>query len=238
MKPEILVPSMGMLNERLGMESIRVDHSVVWKKQRVVVVIPAAEDIPTKVALSMWNLIFPPNQQVARIGAIGVEVGAAYSTTIEWILAHEELRSWEYVLTMEHDNVAAPDAVMRLLNAMDEHPEFAAISGLYWTKGVGGVPQIWGDPKDPVMNFRPQRPKEGEIVECCGIGMGFALWRMETFKDGRIAKPLFRTKASMEEGVGTQDLSFWAEARKWGHRCAVDCRVLVGHYDKATDTTW
>jgi hypothetical protein len=237
MKPEIVVPSLGALNARLSSETIRMADSGLWKKQRIVVVLPAAEDIPTRVALAQWNLIFPPNQSVIRLCAMGMEVGAAYSETLKWILAHEELRSWEYVLTVEHDNVPPPDGVLRLIAQMEAHPELAAISGLYWTKGEGGVPQICGDTTDPVLNFRPQTPREGQLVECNGIGMGFALWRMTAFKTPGLPDPLFKTKAGVE-GVGTQDLAFWGEARKLGLRCAVDCAVLVGHYDKGNDFTW
>jgi hypothetical protein len=33
-------------------------------------------------------------------------------------------------------------------------------------------------------------------------------------------------------------LHFWSDARKHGHHCAVDCSVLVGHYDISTDLCW
>jgi hypothetical protein len=113
------------------------------------------------------------------------------------------------------------------------------LGGLYWTKGEGGVPQIWGDPRDPVLNFRPQVPVPGELVECCGTGMGFNLWRMSMFKDDRLRRPWFRTLTGIEgTGVGTQDLYFWGDARKCGYRCAVDCGVLVGHLDTSTGDVW
>jgi hypothetical protein len=67
--------------------------------------------------------------------------------------------------------------------------------------------------------------------------MGFNLWRMSMFKDSRLRKPWFKTQAS-KDGVGTQDLYFWADAHKYGYRCAIDCDVLVGHYEKETDITW
>ena len=120
---------------------------------------------------------------------------------------------------------------------MEKHPELSVISGLYWTKGEGGVPQIWGDPKDPVVNFRPQVPVPGQLIECCGTGMGFALWRISMFKDKRLEKPWFKTRAS-KDGVGTQDLAFFSMARKFGYRCAVDCSVLVGHHSLSDDITW
>ena len=209
-----------------------------WKKQRVVMIIPAAAMIPAKVYLSHRSLIFPPNQGMLPMLAQGMEVGHAYSAAIEQVLSHPELSQWEFILTVEHDNCPPPDGVLKLIEDMEAHPEFACIGGLYWTKGEGtGVPQLWGDPADPVLNFRPQVPRPGEIQEVCGTGMGFNLWRLSMFKDERIKRPWFETKAS-SAGVGTQDLAFWAEARKYGYRCAIDNRILVGHYDHANDMMW
>ena len=216
----------------------RLIKGASWKKQRIVMVLPAGDSIPAKVALSMWNLIFPPNQGVVRILAQGMEVGHAYSAAIENILAHPDLSQWEYLLTVEHDNAGPSDGILRLIEQMEAHPEFACIGGLYFTKGEGGVPQIWGDKRDPVMNFRPQLPDPaGRLVECWGTGMGFNLWRMSMFREWKGPKPFFQTKASAA-GVGTQDLAFWGEAQKQGFRCAIDCSVKVGHYDVAADQMW
>lgn len=234
---QIVSYDFGRHNGNLDRASARIIEGASWKKQRVVVLIPSASMIPAKVALSHWNLIFPPNQAVYRMLCLGLEVGDAYSQALAQILANPELSQWEYVLTMEHDNIPPPDGVLKLITRMEAHPVFSCIGGLYWTKGEGGVPQIWGDPRDPVLNFRPQPPAIGQLVECCGTGMGFNLWRMEMFRDERLPRPLFPTKCSAQ-GVGTQDLAFWAEARKYGYRCAVDCDVLVGHYDYATDICW
>lgn len=235
---ELVCMDYGRHNADLAASSYRILEGASWKKQRVIVVIPAGKDIPTKVALSHMSLIFPPNQPVVRIAAIGMEVGEAYSATIEQILGTPDLQDWEYLLTLEHDNIPPPDGVMRLIQDMEEHPEYDCIGGLYWTKGEGGVPQIWGDPKDPVLNFRPQPPVAGELVECCGTGMGFNLWRLSMFKDEKLRRPWFKTVASATEGVGTQDLYAWSDFRKHGYRCAIDCRVTVGHYDKQGDIVW
>ena len=199
--------------------------------------IPSAAMIPAKVALSHWNLIFPPNQAVYRMLCLGLEVGDAYSQALELVLGHPELNQWEYLLTIEHDNIPPQDGLLKLIESMDKHPELACIGGLYWTKGEAGVPQIWGDPSDPVLNYRPQPPKPDCVQECCGTGMGFNLWRLKTFKDEKLKKPWFKTIASAE-GVGTQDLAFWTDARKHGYRCAVDTRVKVGHFDAASDICW
>lgn len=227
----------GRHNVNLELARGRILESGSWKKQRVVVLIPSAPLIPAKVALSHWNLIFPPNQPLTRQLALGTEVGEAYSTMIAGILDHPDLKDWEYLLTIEHDNVPPPDGVLKLVRRMEAHPEFSCIGGLYWTKGEEGVPQIWGDPNDPVLNFRPQPPQVGKLVECCGTGMGFNLWRLSMFRDPQLRRPWFKTEAGIG-GTGTQDLYFWGDARKYGYRCAIDCDVLVGHHDERTGITW
>ena len=240
-KPSLTMMDVGGAhNKDIDGSTARIIKGASWKKQRVVVILPAGESIPAKVALSHWNIGFPPNQGVTRILAQGMEVGEAYSAAIEQVLAHPDLSQWEYILTLEHDNMPPYDGVLKLIQRMEEHPEYACIGGLYWTKGEGGVPQIWGDPKDPVLNFRPQPPDpNGGMVECCGTGMGFNLWRMSMFKDEKLRKPWFKTLTGIEgQGMGTQDLYFWGDARKHGYRAAIDCSVKVGHYDSVNDITW
>jgi hypothetical protein len=238
-KPQLISLDAGRHNSDLEASGKRIMVGGSWKKQRIVLIIPAASQLPTKAAMAIWSLAFPPNQSVYRMAAIGMEVGEAYCNAIESVLANPELSQWEYILTVESDNIPPWNGVGQLLESMEAHPEYACIGGLYWTKGEGGVPQIWGDPADPVLNYRPQVPLPNTIQECCGTGMGFNLWRLSLFKDERIKKPWFRTlNGSTGEGIGTQDLTFWTEARKHGYRCAIDTRVLVGHYDYINDITW
>jgi len=234
-KPEIVSLSSGVHNDNLNAATSRITKGGSWKKQRVIQILPSDDMIAAKVALSWKTLASPPNQPAHFHLALGQEVGEAYSNSIADILAHPDLSQWEYIFTLESDNVGPPDGsgLVRLIQRMEEHPEFACIGGLYWTKGFGGVPQIWGDPHDLQLNFRPQPPDpNGGLVECCGTGMGFNLWRLSMFRDERLRKPWFKTMNGVEgKGIGTQDLYFWSDARQYGYRCAVDCSVLVGHYD-------
>ena len=231
----VMMDQAGAHNADLSKTRVRLAKTGSWKRQRVCVIVPAGEKIRAEAAMSWIGLAFPPNNGVMRILAQGLEVGEAYSQTIEGILAHPELSTWEYILTLEHDNIPPVDGVVKLIERMEAHPEFACIGGLYYTKGEGGVAQIWGDPKDPVVNFRPQMPDPaGGLVECVGTGMGFNLWRIEMFKDKRLKRPWFRTlNGKNGEGVGTQDLVAWQDFRKHGYRCAIDCSVKVGHVDDA-----
>jgi len=239
-KPQLIGIDSGIHNSDLEKTGQRILEGGSWKHQRVITIIPTTKSIHTKVYLSHCGLIFPPNNGSYRMAAVGMEVGEAFSNAIEQILAHPDLSQWEYILTIEHDNIPQPDSLLKLLKRMEEHPEFSCIGGLYWTKGEGGVPQVWGDPKDPVLNFRPQAPDpNGGLVECCGTGMGFNLWRLSMFKDEKLRKPWFKTgRGENGEGVFTQDLYAWSDFRKHGYRCAIDCSVKVGHYSVEEDITW
>src|SRR4029077_4180829 len=94
----------GLHNTDLDQTRTRIIKGGSWKKQRILVILPAAESISSKVVLSYWNLIFPPNIGVCKILALGMEVGEAYSAAIDGVLQHPDLSQWEFVLTIEHDN--------------------------------------------------------------------------------------------------------------------------------------
>lgn len=229
--------ALGKHNEDLLASQQRILEGATWKHARTIIILPAAKDIPTKVALTHWSLSMPPNQACYRILAQGFEVGDAYNNAVQAILDHPDLSQWEFILTIESDNCPPPHGLLKLIAEMHKHPEYACIGGLYWTKGEGGVPQLWGDASDPVINFRPQVPRPGEVMEVVGTGMGFNLWRISMFKDEKLRRPWFKTLAG-PEGVGTQDLYFWNDARSNGYRAAVDCSVLVGHFDKSSGIVW
>jgi hypothetical protein len=234
LKPQLVTDLSGLHNQDLEKTRTRLIKGGSWKVQRTIMLIPAADLVPAKCALSWMNLAFPPNNGVVRWLALGMEVGDAYSTAIEQILAHPQLKDWEYLLTVEHDNAPPGDGVIKLIEHMENHPEFSAISGGYFTKGEGGAYQAWGDARDPTPNFRPQLPNpNGEMLECCGLGMGFCLFRLSMFKDPKLRKPWFVTQK--KDGISTQDLYFWSDARKHGYRCAVACDVRVGHLDLKGD---
>lgn len=242
MKPQIISSyDPGQHNVNLDQLVSWLDETAQYKDMSLVRLTIAHKPIPARVVASWDNLIKPPNSKYAGIWAVGMEVGEAYSKTIEAISEHPEMGTWNYILTLEHDNIPPPTGIMKLIGRMEseEGKEFAAIGGLYFVKGGGGVPQIWGNPFEEKTNFRPQKPSaNGDLVECCGLGMGFTLFRMSMFKDGKIPKPWFKTTALTGEGAQTQDLYFWERARKAGYRCAIDCSVKVGHYDSEADIVW
>jgi hypothetical protein len=237
-KPQLICTDMSGVHATNMPDTIsRLQRGGSWKKQRIVVVLPAADVVPAKCVLSWWNMAFPPNNGVVKILALGDEVGEAYSRAIESVIAHPDLSQWEYILCIEHDNVIPADGAIKLVERMEQHPEFAAIGGLYFTKGPQGCAQIWGDIKDPLINYRPQIPDiNGGLVECYGVAQGFTMFRLSVFKDARLRKPWFKTLNGKDnQGMSTQDLYLWGDLRQYGYRCAIDCSVKVGHHDLKGD---
>ena len=232
----------GRHNADLNATVSRLEKGATWKDLSCVMITPAGgRGIHPRVVAAWENMIVPPNNRFARLTTIDTEVGEAYSRCIESILVHPDLSTWKYILTREHDNAMPPDGFVRLAQQMEAQPEFGAIGGLYFTKGPGGVAQIWGNPLEMPMNFRPQLPDpNGGLKECNGTGMGFTLFRLSMFKDQRLRRPWFKTVGDSRNGVGTQDLYAWGDFRKHGYRCAIDCSVRVGHHDSSNgqDIMW
>jgi hypothetical protein len=231
MQPQIISSyDGGAHNADLDKTISRLTQDKAYKDLSCIMIVPCFGQIPTKAVASWMNLYSPPNAKFTRLWAVGMEVGKAFNAAIESILAHPDMGKWKYIITLEHDSIVPPDALVKLLAKMESHPEYDCISALYFTKGPGGVAQIWGDINDPIPNFRPQKPDpNGGLVECWGVGMGLSVYRLSMFRDTNLRTPWFVTQT--EGGVATQDLYAWKDFRKHGHRCAVACDIKVGHYD-------
>jgi len=225
---------MGWTGETEPVRNDMLAHT--YRDLSTVIVMPTRGTIPARVVDSFMSLMRPPNSKTTQLFIAGMEVGHAYNEAVSMILANDELAKWKYVLTVEEDNLLPPDALIGLQREMVAG-NWDVLGALYWTKGEGGVPQIWGDPYDPTENYRPQRPTDG-VVECNGTGMGCTLFNMDTFR--KIEPPWFVTHNSVEAGQFTQDLAFYNAARKQGVELCVgvDCRIKVGHLDVNTGEVW
>jgi hypothetical protein len=225
--------------------------------------------IPAQVVQSWLFLLGPSNAQVGRfftegkpteqVGTIfcqGFEVGSAYEAGLSTMLQDPNMNKVKYLLTVEDDNIPPHDGLLKLYeNICDcevpckEH--FSVVGGLYWMKGEGGQPMLFGNPEaEPTflngiqsMDFSPQIPKKDTIQECNGVGMGFTLFHTGLFQmEDVFPRPWFETKQEghLQDTVKsyTQDLFFMEKLRKKGYRVACDTRVKVGHYDHETEMTW
>jgi hypothetical protein len=216
----------------------RVEHvsKTSYQDSSMVVIVPSREPyLHTTFVQALQSLAWPMNQRRAMFFVSGGEVGKAYDETLKSLLAHPELGAWKYLLTLEDDTLPPGDAVLRLIEAIEQGP-YDGVGGMYFTKGEVNMPMCYGDPAEftrtGVLDFRPRDVaralRDGMLIECNGIAMGCSLYRLQSFRD--VPGPWFVT---MQEGAGgaTQDLFWCAKARRAGKRFAVDCRVRCAHAD-------
>lgn len=238
-KPEIIMGGgEGFHNLNPEHTEERLKKGKQYRDLSTICVVPTRGMIPARVVESWMGLMTPMNNAFFRIFVSGMEVGDAYNSAVELILGHEQLSKFKYMLTLEEDNMPPPDGLLKLYESIDE---YVAVGGLYWTKGEAGMAMAYGDPKT-VLSFQPQVPIPNTVMEVNGLGMGFTLFDLQVFKDGKIEKPWFKTVQQWDPAtgaqVGTQDLHFFSLARKAGYRVACDCRCLVGHLDVASGQVW
>lgn len=236
----------GFHNANLELARGRLIRSATYKDCSTVIVIPAIAPIPVKIVQAWLNMMHPMNQRIFRIVIENAEVGDAYNQAVQLVLSHPDLSKWKYLLTLETDNAPPPDGLLKLIEDIESpipgapSQKWAAVGGLYWTKGEGGMPMCYGKPGEMPRNCIPWLPPPNSVAECNGLGMGFTLFRIDAFK--KMAPPYFRTVQEYDPQKGskvyTQDLSFCEEAAKFGCRFACSTRVLVGHWDEATKKMW
>lgn len=238
-EPTIIIGGdVGFHNKKPSATRKRIKDGKAYRDLSTVMVVPTRGEIPARVVQSWFEMLPMMNQAFVRMFIEKMEVAEAYNQAVELILTHPALQNYKYMLTVEEDNMPPPNGLQLLFESIDE---YAIVAGLYFTKGDGGQPMIYGDPKG-MLGFQPQVPRVNQVQECNGTGMGFTLFDMNLFRDEKIPKPWFRTlnEWTPEGGarVGTQDLYLMGNARKAGYRIASDNRVKVGHYDATNRIVW
>lgn len=269
-QPKVMIcGNTGYHNHDLDVAAERIKSAQAYKNLSTVIVTPTRGMIPALVVQSWMFLLGPPNAQIGRfftqteekfeIGTVfcqGFEVGDAYEAGLTTILNDSNMGKVKYILTLEDDNIPPHDGLLQLYENIcgcdvpcKEH--FVVMGGLYWMKGEGGQPMVFGDPNhEPIfiageqfMDFSPQIPEKDAIQEVNGVGMGFTLFHSGLFQmEDELPRPWFVTKQEghREDTVKayTQDLFFMEKLRNLGYRIGVDTRVKVGHYDHETEMTW
>ena len=225
----------GFHNDKPDISTSRVITGASYRNCSTVALMPtrtADEKLHYKVADAYRSLMAPMNQGFYPVRLAAMEVADAYNQGVQMVLNDPALAKFKFILTYESDNVPPPDGLIKLVESIYGSP-YAGVGGLYWTKGEQGMPMVYGDPRDPDVNWRPQVPKPETLQECRGLAMGFTLWDIELFRDERLGPPWFETVQKhvpwQGSASGTQDLHWCDKAGRLGYRFAVDTRVRVGH---------
>ena len=237
MKPEIIIPhDPGTHNQDLAKANDRLSKSGSYRDLSTVIVIPTrgGRSLCPRFVSSVISLMRPMNQLCfGPIFMSGMEVGAAFNSAVETILGNPVLSKCRFMFTIEDDNIVPADCLLKLYESMRD---FDVVGSLYWTKGEGGQPMIYGNPNEAPLNFAPQRVVSGTVQRCNGVGMGATLFKLDLFR--KIQAPWFETIQDTQRGAFTQDLSFCLKACKMGARIGVDTRVRVGHLDIENNHVW
>lgn len=241
----IVIPTPGMTEEKAFLNCSKCKHKNEYTATRI-------SGLDPRVVESWKRIVKPMNVPVLEMIVNGMEVGDAYNAAVENILSNPGTKNFKYLLTLEHDNLPpgpSPEipqgALMALYDGIQKG--YDVVGGLYWTKGQPSAPLLYGDPKQNSKHksgmFKVRHDfKDGALVECNGMGMGFTLFKLDIFRDKRLKKPWFKTAQGLdtkfdgETGIVgyTQDLWFFEQIRALGYRVAVDTRVKVGHMDLRT----
>lgn len=195
-----------------------------YRDRSTIVITPSRGMIHADAVAGMLELEPIPGAKLARLVVWGHEVGHAYNEAFALALTHRA----KYVLTYEDDMLPDPMALNKIMATMEAHPEFAAISALYRTKGAKSWPLVVGHPEN-IADRTPRAPyapgdERYPIQEVNLIPFGFALWKLEMFEF--LPLPWFETTTK-----STHENTFSLAARKAGYRFAVDCSLKVGHLD-------
>lgn len=237
-QPQIIIEDFRGWNEKLPQEEKQKKNE--FRDLSTIMIIPCySKGIHPKVVQNWMNIMTPMNQRFVKIFVTDMEVGAAYSTTIENILNEPTLSKFKYIVTLEHDNIVAPDWLLKMYPDMDDYDVLGAI---YYTKGIGGAPMCYGNPAAIPFNFIPFEPAPNSVTRCNGLGMGANLYKLDIFKNPALPKPFFETVQKYEPGVGaqayTQDLKFYENAGRLGYKFGCTTKTQVGHMDLETGIIW
>ena len=228
---EFLTDDVGIHNGQMGESVARLIKGNTYRDLSTIWITPTRGSLKPRVVSSWMALMRPMNQPF--IGPLFVEqdeVGIAYQKIFDMILDNPELCKWKYVLSVEEDNLPPSDGLMKLYESIEEG--YDCVAGLYWVKGPAGQPMIYGDPNVMPRNFVPQVPRPDTLQHCNGLGMGFNLWRIDSFKKklAEMPKPWFKTVQEKGQQF-TQDLFFYNNAAQYGFKVACNTSCKVGHLD-------
>lgn len=216
-----------------------------YKDRSTIMVVPAVSNplcrdedglpiipVPPRVVQSWLSLQTPANQKFTRIMIENAEVSDAYNQAVSLILNDEGLCDWQYLLTVETDNIPPPGGLLQLIQDI-EATDLDAVQGLYWSKGHSGSPHCWGKAGEIPRSYRPWVPPPDSISEVNAVSMGFTLFKLKMFRE--IKPPWFQTVQEWVPGIGerqqTQDMNFANRAASFGYRFGCSTNVRVGHVD-------
>ena len=187
------------------------------EKSRMLIVV-ATEQKAVNGLPCLDNVDIPNTTEHKIFNVYGRPIADAYDTAAQQAVDDDA----DWIVTIEDDTFPQHDAIIRLLEYVENHPK-TAIGAWYpmRTKTPQGVPIIIKKGK------RQYLESDGEIHEVLTLPMGCSIYPVSMFLE--IPRPWFVTTTYL-----SQDSFFSQLARDHGYKLLVDTSIKCKHIDRVT----
>ncbi len=193
---------------------------------------------PTRPFLdALAGLVLPPS--VADADRL-VWTGNFVAVQREMIVRDAVARSADLLAMIDDDIVLPPDALVRLIEALEADPQAAVAGALYYSRDSARPMAVsrWVS-NDTTSAAIPAYAGE-RIVPVDGIGFGCVVVRVAAIR--ALAAPYFAVHAYVDSETRTvrqcdEDYLLCERLRGAGWHVLLHAGVRAGHYDRASDTT-
>lgn len=190
--------------------------------KKILIAVPCMDQVAAPFAQSLASLIKPKDTETI----IQMLCGSLIYDSRNKLAAAAVKAEADYILWIDADMVFNPDALLKLMQDLDEGADIA--SGLYFRRAKPYTPVAFDKleiPEGGPASFTNYTgPLEG-ITEVGGVGFGFVLMRTDVLID---CFSVYGTCFTPLAGFG-EDLSFCWRARQQGYKIMLDTGVKCGH---------
>jgi hypothetical protein len=169
-----------------------------------------------------------------------VWTGNAVAVQREMIARAAVARGADLLAMIDDDIVAPPDALVRLVEALEADPDAALAGALYYSRDSARPMTVtcWNS-ADTTTAAIPAFAGD-RIVPVDGIGFGCVVVRVGALR--ALAQPYFAAHYYVEEANRVvrqcdEDYLLCERLRRAGHRVLLHPGVRAGHYDRGRETT-
>lgn len=148
-------------------------------------------------------------------------------------------RGADLVAMIDDDIVAPPDALIRLIGALEAAPNAAIAGALYYSRdGARPMAVSRWDSRDTTSAAIPAFAGEN-VVEVDGVGFGCIVVRIDALR--KLTQPYFAAHIFIDPASRVvrqcdEDYLLCERLRKDGHRILLHAGVRAKHYDRGTQT--
>jgi len=214
------IKQLGYLGEAED-EIKRVENNYLAQgNQKILIAIPTEHKLEDEKLLQSLMPDLPTGKQVKLYNACGMSIPDAYTNIFDVALSDDA----DFVLTIEDDTFAPKDALIKLVNILNENKGIDAIGAWYPVRNDTGQSTAIGIDNNGIRV--PIKPDQG-LKEVYTLPFGFTLFRTSMFKV--IQKPWF----AMTDNL-TQDSFLSQKARESGFKLFVDTDIRAKHIDRMT----